>query len=119
MPAQVRPHFPQLFGSLSSERHCPLQLEVSGGQEQAPFAQAWPPAQASAHLPQLSGSVPVVTHSWPQLVSPGPEQVQVEPEQTWLVPQLAPQAPQLAALVVRSTQASPQRTVPATHVPTH
>jgi hypothetical protein len=35
------------------------------------------------------------------------------------MPQLAPQAPQFDASLVRLAQASPQRTVPGTHVPTH
>jgi hypothetical protein len=67
-PAHARPHLPQLFGSLSSDRHCPSQLEVSGGQEHAPFVHAWPPAHASPHVPQFNGSVPTKTHAWPQLV---------------------------------------------------
>jgi hypothetical protein len=82
MPAQASPHLPQLLGSLSSERHCPSQLEVSGGQAQAPFAQASPLVQASPHLPQLSGSVPVSTQVRPQVVWPGPEQLQLEPAHT-------------------------------------
>lgn len=63
VPAHARPHTPQLFGSLASERHCPLQLEVPTGQAQAPLLQASPPVQASPHLPQLSGSVLVMTQA--------------------------------------------------------
>ena len=119
VPEQASPHLPQLFGSLSSERHWPLQLEVSVGQVQAAFVHAWPPPQVAPHLPQLSGSVPVTTQAEPQLVWPDPEQTQLEPEQRWPAPQLAPQAPQWAGSVVRLTQASPQRIVPAAHVTTH
>lgn len=73
---------PQLFGSLVSERHCPLQLDVPTGHAQAPLLQASPPVQARPHLPQLSGSVLVMTQLCPQLVWPAPEQVQLDPEQT-------------------------------------
>jgi hypothetical protein len=63
VPAQARPHIPQLFGSLASERHCPLQLDVPAGQAQTPLLQASPPLHARPHLPQLSGSVLLMTQA--------------------------------------------------------
>jgi hypothetical protein len=68
MPVQALPQAPQLFGSLVSERHWPLQLEVSAGQAHAPLLHASPPVHASPHFPQFSGSVPVMTQAWPQVV---------------------------------------------------
>jgi hypothetical protein len=118
-PEQASPHWPQLLGSLASERHCPLQLVVPLGHAHAPFVQASPPAQASPHFPQFSGSVPVMMHACPHAVWPGPEQTQLEPEQTWPAPQLVPHDPQLPESVVMSAQRSPQRTVPALQVPAH
>jgi hypothetical protein len=45
--------------------------------------------------------------------------VQLEPEQTCPLPQLVPHAPQFDESLLKFTHASPQRTVPATQVPTH
>jgi hypothetical protein len=68
MPMQALPQVPQLFGSLVSERHCPLQLEVSAGQAHAPLLHASPPVHARPHFPQFSGSVPVKTQASAQVV---------------------------------------------------
>jgi hypothetical protein len=73
--AQVTPHAPQLFGSVTGSQ-TPPQLTWLG-HVQDPAVQTSPTAHASPHPPQFAASVCGLTHAVPHNVAPTPVQAQV------------------------------------------
>jgi hypothetical protein len=104
---QTCPHAPQLFGSLWSGMHAPLQYAWPAGQVHAPAMQVDPPPQTVLHEPQFALSLVKSTHDplghlvgvplMHVVLHVPPLQLQaVAPAGTGIELQLFPHAPQLA-----------------------
>jgi len=116
LAGQTLPQAPQLFGSLRSWTHWPLQKLDPNGQAHAPDWQNWPAPQLRPQVPQFAGSLEVSVHAPAQTESPAAQA-------HWLFwhcslgPQASPQAPQFAASLEVSTQAPPQSRWPVGQPP--
>jgi hypothetical protein len=122
------PHDPQLFGSVDSLTHAPLQLESPEGQPltHAEFEQSGvPPLQACPHEPQLLVLLVVSMQAPPHSVYP---LLQVKPHVplehvavalATVVEHLLPQEWQFCVSLCSSTQLAPQRFCPAGQPETH
>src|SRR5512144_1463476 len=73
----LRPHAPQLLGSVATAVQMPPHTPCPTGQTHAPATQTFPPEQAAPHEPQLLLSVWMATQVSPQRTVP-------ETHSTWL-----------------------------------
>ena len=110
MPHDV-PQPPQLFGSVCSFTHTPLQTLSPVGHTHVPLRQVPPSGQAVPQAPQLLPSVSLLTQVLAHTVSPaGQTQVPL-----WQLPpagHVVPQAPQLLSSVSSFAQTFPHATSP-------
>jgi hypothetical protein len=100
------PQLPQLFGSVFSFAHAPLQtVSPAVVQVQLPFVHVVPGGHLLPHAPQLLMSVGSGAHVLPHKVSPVVAVMQLHPPPVQVAPtgHALPHAPQLARSVIHAT----------------
>ncbi len=105
--AQIRPHAPQLRGSVRVSMHDPAHIARPPGHEHVPLTHV-PVPQSRPHTPQFLGSVASRAQAPPQSTKP-PVHTHAPAAQPAPTPQTVPQAPQFAGSLPGSTQVVAQR----------
>jgi hypothetical protein len=116
-PAHMRPHMPQLFGSVIRSAHPLPHIIAPAAQVHMPPVQLPPDPHELPQRPQLSVLVARVTHpTFGQSTCPAVEQAQLPAMHVAPVPHAMLHPPQCAVLVWMSTHAPAHTVMPASHV---